>query len=256
MEKEDYCFFIIRHIKTEEQNYAWNECVKQIREFYKKIPIYIIDDNSNQELVKQLYNFENSENIFLINNEDKYKGKGEILPYYYYYKLNPAKKMIFIHDNSFILNKFDFDFEEVKDIKYLWSFKQNFINENNNHNDFTTIGDFTNGDKIVEYLKENQDGFGCFGCQAIITYEYLDYLVKTYNFFQLFEKINDRHSRMMFERILGALMTYEKKSSIFGNWYEYMDKYDIRYKNLMFYIINKNVLINNGLPLYKFGFSR
>jgi len=138
----------------------------------------------------------------------------------------------------------------------LWSFKQNFINENNNHNDFTTIGDFTNGDKIVEFLKENPDGFGCFGCQAVITYEYLDYLVKTYNFFQLFEKINDRHSRMMFERILGALMTYEKKSSIFGNWYEYMDKYYIRYKNLMFYIINKNVLKDNGLPLYKFGFSR
>jgi hypothetical protein len=251
---EDLCFFITRHVRNEEQNFSWNECVKQIREFYKNESIFIIDDNSNQEELKQLYNFENVEKIFIINNQDEYKGKGEILSYYYYYKINPAKKMIFIHDNSFLLHKIDYD--DIKDFKFLWSFNQDFINENNNHNDFSTICDFTNGNKIVEYLKENSKGIGCFGCQGIITYEYLDYLQKTYNFFQLFEKINNRHSRIMFERILGALMTYEKKTSLFGDWYEYMDKYDIRYKNLMYYLINKDKLKNNGLPLYKFGYSR
>ena len=47
-----YGFIITRHVNSNKTNLYWNECVKRIRHFYPTKEIIVIDDNSNEEFVK------------------------------------------------------------------------------------------------------------------------------------------------------------------------------------------------------------
>jgi hypothetical protein len=100
----NFGFIILRHVNSDLTNKYWIECYDCIRKFYLDNPILIIDDNSNYDFITE----KELKNATIIKSEFA-KGKGEILPYYYYYKNKIADRVIFIHDSVFIQERIDFE---------------------------------------------------------------------------------------------------------------------------------------------------
>ena len=95
---DNFGFIITRHVNSEKTNKYWNHCVKCLKRFYPQKKIVIIDDNSNPVYLKREFDYTN---ILVINSE--FKGRGEILPYYYYLKNKFFKNAVIIHDSVFLL---------------------------------------------------------------------------------------------------------------------------------------------------------
>ena len=72
-------FIILRCVRSKDCKDYWIECYDAIRRFYPLNKILIIDDFSNYEFIDT--------NKILINTliiQSEFKGRGELLPYYYY----------------------------------------------------------------------------------------------------------------------------------------------------------------------------
>jgi hypothetical protein len=219
---DNYGFVITRHVKSEETNKIWIMCISQIRKYHPYQKIIIIDDNSD-------YNFINNDNVDLTNItiiDSEFKGSGELLPYYYYYKNKWFEKMIFIHDSVFINNKINVD--NVKNVKFLWYFNaKEGTNEEENKNIENLLNSINNDYKKDLLELFNSDNWkGCWGVMSIIEYNYLEYLQNKYNILNLINVINTRYNRMALERIFGLICCLENPSinkdniSIFGYYSE------------------------------------
>ena len=102
----DYGFIITRHVNSIKTNKYWNYCIQCIRRFYpsEKYKIVVIDDNSKKEFLKE---FNNYENVTYIQSE--FPGRGELLPYYYFYQYHFFKKAVIIHDSVFFQKRIKFE---------------------------------------------------------------------------------------------------------------------------------------------------
>jgi hypothetical protein len=73
----------------------------------------------------------------------------------------------------------------------------------------------------------HQQWCGCFGVQSFINYNFLKYIEKKYNLFELLYVIKNRQDRCALERIFGAIFFTEdsyrlpKIKSILGNVFSY-----------------------------------
>ena len=203
-------FVITRHVKSEETNQIWLICIKQIRKYYPLQKIIIIDDNSN-------YEFVNNENIDLANCtviQSEFKGRGELLPYYYYYHNKWFDRMIFIHDSVFINNKINIS--NVENVKFLWHFNggEGVVEEENKN--IEKILSYTNSDyvdNIISLFKSNH-WKGCWGAMSVIDHNYLIKITNKYNLLKLIEHIKIRTDRMAFERIFGLICCFDNPKLI------------------------------------------
>ena len=194
---EELSIFITAHIQNETQLNVLFECLKKLRENYNE-KIFIIDNNSFIN-INYLENQKN--NIIIINHNSG--SQSELLFYYYYYKLKPSKKAIYIHDSMILLKKIDIS--NITNIKFLLEFNKSFkIKEQDD-----LILKLNHGDKIIQ----TENWVGCFGCSSIITYDYLEYLIKEYNLLLLMDYIKTRIDREMLERIIGIVVCYDLKTS-------------------------------------------
>ena len=78
---ENFGFIIIRCVRDEKVKTYWTLSYDGIRKNYPEVPIMIIDDNSNYDLIdidyeEQLYK------TTIVKGE--FPGRGELLPYYYF----------------------------------------------------------------------------------------------------------------------------------------------------------------------------
>lgn len=234
----DFVFIMTRHVNSETTNKYWIESYKCIRKIYPEIKLIIIDDNSN-------YNFINYD-IDLINVEiiqSEYPGRGELLPYYYFYKNKYAKKAVIIHDSIFFMNKIDFANNDK--VKFLWHHHHNW---NNTTGEKNIILNLNNSNKLLELYENKQKWVLCFGVMSAINYDFLKNIEEKYNFFNLLNVIKTRQDRMCLERIFGLLCHAEypeliNDSSIFN----VQHRYNYSFNN---YLHDLN--INNiNLPIIK-----
>ena len=135
-----YGFIITRHVNSEKTNKYWNECLRCIRRFYPFKKIVIIDDNSNQSLVKADFPYKNVEVI-----QSEYPGRGELLPYYYFYKRHFFENAVIIHDSVFFHKRINFEKLVGTPVLPLWHFE---ADKENIHN--------TN--RIIHSIKNKYDG--------------------------------------------------------------------------------------------------
>jgi hypothetical protein len=244
---ESYGFIITRHVNSEKTNKYWNKCVRCIRSFYPLKKIIIIDDNSNTDFIKADLEYSNIEII-----QSEFPGRGELLPYYYYFKNQFFENAIIIHDSIFFHKRINFDklLESKVNVLPLWHFKADQENVNNT----LFISDkLTNKIEIQTKMLSNfyilgfntQEWYGCFGVQSFINYNFLKYIEKKYNLFNLLNVVKNRKDRCCLERIFGAIFCTEennllKQKSLLGNisnnvnWKYSFDNYenDIKQKKI------------------------
>lgn len=211
---EKFVFIIIRHINSEETNKYWIESYKCIREFYPNTKIIIIDDNSDIKYINDFgLIFENVEFV-----QSEFPKRGELLPYYYFYKNKYAEKAVIIHDSVFIKGKIDFEKYKNIDIKFLWHHKHIWDDEINEKRLIKTLD---NNEELLQLYNKKDSWILCFGVMSFLSHEFITKIQDKYKIFNLLEHVNSRDDRMCLERIFGLLCIAIKPElnnnpSIFG----------------------------------------
>jgi hypothetical protein len=210
-------FVLTRHVNSEITNEYWIECIRQIRLYYPKNIIMIVDDNSNYKFVnpKDL----NLNNCFFIESE--YKSRGEILAYYYFHKYKLFDKAVIIHDSIFIQKYIDFD--SIKNVQFFWDFVHDYDEP---EKEKKLIYPLNNNTTLLQFYDQKHLWKGCFGIMTVIEYSFLNRIVEKYNFFILLNHIFGREQRYMLERVFAAICTYEnndliKNPSLYKNIHEF-----------------------------------
>ena len=219
-------FIITRHVNSESTNRYWNHSVKCLRTLYPLKKIIIIDDNSNYDFVKADFNYKNIEII-----QSEFKGRGELLPYYYYLKNKYFDNAVILHDSVFFHKRVNFEkFLGLKVIP-LWFFypdKENLFNtlriSNNLFNSVSIQQKITLNDNLIglPHLK----WYGCFGGQSFINHNFLLEIESKYRITNMLSAVKCRDDRCSLERILGCIFFTENKKilnkkSIFGDIMKY-----------------------------------
>ena len=197
-------FIILRHVASEEQNLYWNICYKCIRAFYRTEPIYIIDDHSTFEPSflgdGALVNTEVIDSEFPPN-------RGEVLPYYYFYKRRFSKNTVILHDTVFITAPIGNGYLSTRSYHFLWG-------ANHNHDPLL----FHRPSEILSKMGGSRRMLGrywskkgwdvCFGGMAVLNLDYITGIFANTNYFEvLLLEIKSRQDRMCFERIVALLLT-------------------------------------------------
>jgi len=217
MDVAKYGFIITRHVNSIKTNKYWNICIQSIRRFYpsEKYKIIVIDDNSNKEFLK---GFDDYQNVTYIQSE--FPGRGELLPYYYFYKNHFFEKAVIIHDSVFFQKRIKFENIHTPIIP-LWHFENE--KKENVENSKRLISVLKNNKNISEkfyeldnfVLKWNQDDWvGCFGCQCFISYRFLSFITEKYNLFSLLSVVKNRADRCCLERIMGIIFCLNNPNKI------------------------------------------
>lgn len=235
-------FIITRHVNSEKTNKYWNQSVKCLKTIYPMKKIVIIDDNSNYNFVKADFEYKNVEII-----QSEFKGRGELLPYYYYLKNKFFDNAVIIHDSVFFHKRVNF--EKLLGIKVLplWFFypdKENVYNtlriSNTLSNSFPIQQKITLNDSLISlpHLK----WYGCFGVQSFIQHDFLIYLENKYRLTNMISAVRCRDDRCSLERIFGCIFFSENKDiigrkSVFGDIMKYQkwgysyEQYERDFKN-------------------------
>lgn len=218
----DFGFIITRHVNSTNTNRYWNQCVKLIRTFYPFKQIIVIDDNSNQQFVKQAFPYKN---LTIINSQ--FPGRGEILPYYYLLKYRWFPSAVILHDSCFVHRRIPFETFNFNVLPF-W---HHIYDKENLDNLIRISSSLKNNNQLIQKLKGNdinilgfnKDNFNLvFGCQCYIKLSFLELLENKYNITNLVNVIHNRPDRCSLERILGLLFSQEytklnKINSLFGD---------------------------------------
>ena len=221
-----YGFIILRHVNSEKTNKSWNNAVKCIRSFYPYRKIVIIDDNSDYNLVKSDYDYKN---ILIVQSD--FKGRGELLPYYYYLKNKYFDNAIIIHDSVFFHRRINFEKLIGLKVAPLWFFpadKENITNTIRISSELRNSQYIQNklllNDEIL--MMKNLKWYGCFGVQSFINHTFLVNLEDKYKFTNMINSVKTRADRCCLERIFGCIFFNEyyiihKMKSLLGNIFNY-----------------------------------
>lgn len=211
-----YGFVITRHVNSPTTNLYWIECLKCIRIHYPTHPIMIVDDNSNSEFL--VTDGIDMTNVTTIQSE--YPGRGELLSYYYYYKLKPFDKAIVIHDSIFIQKHINF--ETTDQVTFLWNFEHTWDTPNG---EVELIRNLKDTDKLYDLHVSHDKWLGCFGVMSVIDYAFLSKIQDKYGIFNLLNCVTYRGARCHLERVFALLCYAEVDTvrSLFGNVHNYLD---------------------------------
>jgi hypothetical protein len=210
----DLGFIMLRHVNSEISNNYWIICYNQIRKFYPNNKILLIDDNSNYDLISKDIELAMT-NTTIIQSE--YKGRGEILPYYYYLSNKLFDIAVVIHDSVFIQRYIDFG----TDNRFIWEFEHHW---DNMADETKMIDVLNNKEELHDYYLNKSLWKGCFGTMTIINHDFLKILENKYNISNLVNYITCRQDRMALERVFGCLFTKEneqKTPSMLSNIHNY-----------------------------------
>jgi len=229
-----YGFIITRHVRDEKTNEYWNMCVKRIRRYYPYVKIVIIDDNSNQQFLKPHKEYQNVEIIL-----SEFAGRGELLPYFYFYKHKWFPFAVIIHDSVFFHKRVSFEKLLSHPVLPLWHFKPDKENISNSiriasslKNNENVIRKLNYGEDFVslfEFKNKTPQGWdGCFGVQSLISHGFVSLLQNKYNIFNMIPRVTCRADRCSLERIMSILFFQEYTKlqtvhSLFGDIFRYQN---------------------------------
>lgn len=201
-------FIILRHLSTKNHNIYWNVCYDNIRKIYKTEPIYIIDDNSKFppfRIGEKLINTK-------IINSGFPPNRGELLPYYYFYKFRFSKNTVILHDTVFIHRRIDPKLLNTKFYHFLWWAEHKWDNDKRI---LDILKKMDNHYDLIKLYKNKSSWDICFGGLAVLNLDYISSIFNNKNYLDvLLREIKSRDDRMCFERIISILLTKNKNTHI------------------------------------------
>jgi hypothetical protein len=207
-------FIILRHVNSEETNLLWIDCYDSIRKIYPLNKILIIDDFSDYTFVDTTKILSNA---LIIQSE--FKGRGELLPYYYYFHNKLFDRAVILQDSVFIQKYINFEGNN-----FLWSFEHHW----DHLYDYTKIVNNLDNISYINYMMNNNNLWnGCFGVMSCLSHDFLCELQNTFNLFNLINHITTRTDRMCLERIFAILFTLcnntnnTNTNALFGDIHRY-----------------------------------
>jgi hypothetical protein len=218
--EDNYTVYISRHINDSTTSMYWRHNYHFLRKTYKNIKIVVIDDNSNKEYMNYDCRFDDVTFIYSADekadqelNCENFKQRGELLPFYFYYKYGTTKYAMFIHDSVFIHKPIHDDIYE-DDFIALWSFNS-FSWYHKLNNDVTNIISKLNKSKeLLMIWKEATLWEGTFGGMCIVSLQYIRDANEIFDFLSIgMNNIINRTHRMGFERLLSIIYFYRHKRS-------------------------------------------
>ena len=219
---DNLTFVILRYVINENTDRSWQECYRNIRQFYNN-KIVIIDDHSDKKFLSEI----ELENCYIIQSE--FKGRGELLPYYYFLKDKFSKKIVVLHDSMILHQKIDFShLRNFKNFTRIFSFPNGSYNiDIKFFKDF--CGYIENGDKVFKYHSNHKyELIGCFGVCYYIEYDFLEKIQNKYNILNLINFIDSRDKRKTLERFFSCLFEMEHNSKnlphLVGNIFDTLTK--------------------------------
>tara|TARA_Y100000816_G_scaffold86748_1_gene59724 strand:- start:1869 stop:2825 length:957 start_codon:yes stop_codon:yes gene_type:complete len=212
--ENEYVIFITRNMRDSITAEYWKINYHKIRKHYKTIKIIIIDDNSIEDYIKN----DDIEDVEYIYTE--HKGRGEILPYYYYLKDSRERKYgLMIHDSVFLEGEIH-KYITKKDYIPLWHFLPETEIKTNRKNIKNIIQESRDRELLMKTFNEC-NWRGMFGSMSIISHELLKEMNEKFDIFNILMKnIKVRNDRKALERILPLClknMNINTYSSLLGN---------------------------------------
>jgi hypothetical protein len=227
-------FILTRHVSSQKTNNYWIECISRIRKFYPQSKIVIIDDNSNLL-------FLNETGVDLTNCtiiESEFKKRGELLPYYYFYKNKFFEKAIIIHDSVFI--QYPIDVSNVKNVRFIWSFSGVVVEDNSLEKFLISKLNKAHLPSLMNVHDNKYLWNGCFGVMSVITHDFVSLLNNKYDFFNLLNFIDSRKHRCCLERVFAVICFNELKEQfinkphLIGNIHACYPDYGYSYEKYQF----------------------
>jgi hypothetical protein len=195
------------------------ECIKHIRIIYPSIYIYVINDNSTQDV--SVIDGPNIEIIPALSPRG-----GELNPYLF--MLDPRckhDKLIYIHDSVFIKANIDNFINRRNDIDFIW-YSLTAINNDTFHTENIDILNnlyiYCGNGKIsinnfIKILKsQNKFYYVKFGSMSLFTKRFMEKVDLVTNIREVAHLFNKRVHRCFLERLLSVLYVY-----IYGNDYNF-----------------------------------
>jgi hypothetical protein len=212
-------FIILRHVNNEKTNLYWQTCYYSIRKFYPENDIIIIDDNSRYEYI-------NHEELYKVKViQSKYRGRGELLPYYYYLSNKLFDTAFILHDSVFIQKHIDL---QVDKYRITWDFEHTF----DQIEDETKMIKLFNDADLLTFYQNKSLWVGCFGGMTTITHDFLMHIDNKYNLSLLLDVVTTRYNRCSFERVLACLLQSEApQMTRFGDIHKYNLPWGTTYDN-------------------------
>lgn len=200
-------------------------CLTSIRNFYKNIPIILINDSEESfDIYSMLKPYKN---ISIIKSCKK--GSADQQVFKVFKETTLFETAVFIQD-SMVLNKPFDNIINIIDIQFLWHFTNHRVHwdiirepqtEYNIKNNITTHSsaikhylkkDYTINPEFNQYaldaLSNKNTWVGCFGSCCIITKKGLEKLCKTIDFTNIFVNYTDNRQRRVNESIFSLLCHY------------------------------------------------
>lgn len=194
-------FILSRCVQKPFHNGYWKEAHRCIRELFPKAPIVVIDDHSDPLLLHPDVPLDD-ETTFVQSSFPK--GRGEFLPYHYFYTHAPFDKAVMLHDSMFLQEReplLSVLLDDDVHFKFLWFFTRCRLHMKAYQHILIDALPTSERNPLRELL-ETQAWFGCFGACSVIKLSYLQKLHDKYGLMNLGQIINSRKMRMGFERVI------------------------------------------------------
>lgn len=188
---KELVFFIPTHRTRKSRRYI-GECVRRLRKVYgKSLLIYVIDDGSPLKLP--------SLDATVIRSE--FPGAGEILAYYYYWKMRLPQRLVVIHDSCFVYGKLHLDrrrhFQTLWHASHKWDTRTKYRR---------LVVKLKNSGRLLQFAGKGRKWKVCFGVMASTTLGFLDKVEKKHGAMTILaSSVKNRRERIRCERVMGLL---------------------------------------------------
>jgi hypothetical protein len=196
-------FVMIRHARSETDDILGEKCIESIRMYHPGCKIMIVDDYSVCTFSQTEAEAEDIIHV-RVEEHDIARGKGEILAWYFFWKLRPFENACVLHDSMFLTAPVKITPTLANKGTRLWHFNGgHMLGMHNEHELMSKINvSFANS------MYDEPDGWqGCFGVTGILSWTSINFLSIVYHLFDLIPHVHTRTDRMAVERIFGWMLS-------------------------------------------------
>ena len=198
-------FIILRHVKDAFTNEYWLRCYRQIRAWYPREEVLVVDDGSDYGFVVPAdtdAELARDTRLRFARSTGRHRRSGELLPYLLCLEQDwKVDRFVFLHDSVFLQTRVDF--ESVAANQPLWSFHQRTGGSAALHRRIGDLIALCDSSERLREIYRSKRWVGAFGGMSVFSRAFAESLQNTFALQRVSAHMRCRLDRMACERILG-----------------------------------------------------